>query len=440
MVLNVAVPVATSLLFLQQPSTVPQNATISPAVTVEVLDQFGRLMTADTNTVTIAFGTNPLGNGMLSGTLTVALAGGIATFSNLSINVIGNGYTLKATDSPDGLSVTSSTFNVTPIPGIFTWTGNGGDGSWTNPQNWSISGSPTPTDLYPGQYPGYEVDTAVFNNAATVSLNGNQSVAGIQFTSGAAITLKPTSSTDTLTVGTGGISTPPDPPVDGGEGGAGATTADTISAAVALTGNETWTINSGDSLTVSGTLSGSGCGLTASGGGTLVLGGSNSYSGGTILSSGVMVVASTSGLGSNGAAVTLNGGTLDLATGSSVNAYNVTVGSNATITTDRATRGPGITYTLGTLSIGASTLTVAGGANVSSGTAGVTFGATSFTGAPIQHHQPQARERRCSPWGRLPTASTPRPSRATATSPKPGSGVTVRAACCSGPVIPAPPS
>ena len=180
-VLNVAVPVATTLLFLQQPSTVSQNAAISPAVTVEVLDQFGRLMTTDTNTVTLAFARTLSARDAQRQT-TVAMVGGMATFSNLSINVIANGYTLKATDSPDGLSVTSSTFNVTPIPGTFTWTGNGGDGSWTTPQNWSISGSPTPTDLYPGQYPGYVVDTAVFNNAATVTLNGNQSVAGIQFT------------------------------------------------------------------------------------------------------------------------------------------------------------------------------------------------------------------------------------------------------------------
>ena len=49
--------------------------------------------------------------------------------------------------------------------------------------------------------------------------------------------------------------------------------ADSINAAVALTGNETWTINSGDSLTVSGNISGSGYGLTESGGGTLKLGG-----------------------------------------------------------------------------------------------------------------------------------------------------------------------
>ena len=78
--------------------------------------------------------------------------------------------------------------------------------------------------------------------------------------------------------------------------------------------------------------------------------------------------------------MTLNGGTLDLATGLSVNAYNVTVGGDATIATDLASSGGGITYTLGTLSIGANTLSVTVGTNVTSGTAGLTFGATTLSG------------------------------------------------------------
>jgi len=60
--------------------------------------------------VTIAIKTNP-GAGTLSGTLTVAAASGVATFTDLSINNIGTGYTLTATSG--GLtSATSSTFNI----------------------------------------------------------------------------------------------------------------------------------------------------------------------------------------------------------------------------------------------------------------------------------------------------------------------------------------
>jgi hypothetical protein len=62
---------------------------------VAVVDQFGNILTSDdSDTVTLTIGSNPSG-GTLSGTLTVS--GGIATFSDLSINVAGDGYTLHAT-------------------------------------------------------------------------------------------------------------------------------------------------------------------------------------------------------------------------------------------------------------------------------------------------------------------------------------------------------
>src|SRR6185295_1065761 len=59
---------------------------------------------------TMAIGTNP-GGGTLSGTTTVAASGGVASFSTLSINKAGPGYTLTA--SAAGLTgATSSTFNI----------------------------------------------------------------------------------------------------------------------------------------------------------------------------------------------------------------------------------------------------------------------------------------------------------------------------------------
>ena len=54
-------------------------------------------MTSDSSSVTLAIGTNP-GSGTLSGTVTVAAVNGVATFSNLSINKAGTGYTLTAAD------------------------------------------------------------------------------------------------------------------------------------------------------------------------------------------------------------------------------------------------------------------------------------------------------------------------------------------------------
>jgi hypothetical protein len=88
---------ADHLVFFQQPTDTAAGQTITPAVTVAVVDQFGNVVTSDnSDTVTLAIGTNPSG-GTLSGTLTVAVSGGIATFSDLSIDLAGDGYTLLAT-------------------------------------------------------------------------------------------------------------------------------------------------------------------------------------------------------------------------------------------------------------------------------------------------------------------------------------------------------
>ena len=171
----------------------------------------------------------------------------------------------------------------------------------------------------------------------------------------------------TLTSGTGGVT------IDG-------TTATQSIAGFTTTGSVSCTKTSG-TATISGAVSA--VNLTVSGGGTLVLSGSNTFSGTRTLTTGTLVLANTAALGAAGTALTLSGGTLDLAINASVNAYNITMGGSATIASDKATAASaGIIHTLGTLSIGAYTLTIAGGSNVTSGTAGVTFGAITHTAAP----------------------------------------------------------
>jgi hypothetical protein len=100
---------AAQLVFTVQPSNATSASAIIPAVVVALRDQYGNA-TAATNNVTMAIGTNP-STGSLSGTRTVAAVNGSATFSNLSIDKAGTGYTLSATSA--GLTGTTSTaFNV----------------------------------------------------------------------------------------------------------------------------------------------------------------------------------------------------------------------------------------------------------------------------------------------------------------------------------------
>ena len=102
-------PTPTILAFLVQPSNANTGATITPGVQVEVQYAGGRVNSA-TDSITIAIGTNP-GSGTLSGTLTVSAVGGVATFSDLSINNAGTSYDLTA--SSGGLTGdTSSSFDI----------------------------------------------------------------------------------------------------------------------------------------------------------------------------------------------------------------------------------------------------------------------------------------------------------------------------------------
>jgi len=120
---------ATTLAFGTQPSSVSFDFPITPAVTVKILDQYGNIVSNSTTGVTMAIGSNPA-SGTLSGTLTVNAVNGTATFSTLSINKPGNGYTLTATAT--GLTgITSSSFDIN----LYRYVVAGG--SWANTATWS---------------------------------------------------------------------------------------------------------------------------------------------------------------------------------------------------------------------------------------------------------------------------------------------------------------
>ena len=108
---NVTVGAATKLAFTVQPVNVAAGASITPAVAVSVEDAQGNVVTTATTPITIAIGPNP-SIGTLGGTTQVNAVAGVATFSALSINNVGTGYTLMA--SGTGLTAaTSGAFNVT---------------------------------------------------------------------------------------------------------------------------------------------------------------------------------------------------------------------------------------------------------------------------------------------------------------------------------------
>ena len=100
------------LAFIAEPSTAHAGAFITPAVQVAVEDTLGVVDTTFSGGITLTLSVNPAA-ATLSGTTTVVVVSGVASFSDLTINNVANGYVLAAASA--GLTtVTSTPFNIIP--------------------------------------------------------------------------------------------------------------------------------------------------------------------------------------------------------------------------------------------------------------------------------------------------------------------------------------
>lgn len=241
---------------------------------------------------------------------------------------------------------------------VYTWTGNGGNSNnWNTPRNWSNDTRPV-SDISNSTVEFSLLSTTNFSNNNNI---GALSLRGIQvFSPSGSISV---SGTDTITLGVGGVDL------------STATQNLTLATPIALGANQTWSVNSGRTLTVSGVVSGS-SNLTKSGAGTLLLTGANTYSGSTTVNAGTLTLGNAPSnpiAGSLTSAVTVNtGGTLG---GSGT--------VNGTLAVAGGTIAPGTSGT-GTFSAGNTTL--AGGSrytfeiNNATGTAGSSSGWDLLTG------------------------------------------------------------
>ncbi len=97
--------------FTGQPGGAPAGEPITPAVRVTVQDSTGQPATTFDGPVTVGLDANPTG-GALLGTARVNAANGVATFTDLSVDKAGSGYTLRATTS-GATGATSDPFDIT---------------------------------------------------------------------------------------------------------------------------------------------------------------------------------------------------------------------------------------------------------------------------------------------------------------------------------------
>src|SRR5260370_15853290 len=106
----------------------------NPAVTVDVEDQYGNVVSGDSSTVTLTLSIGTFEGG--SATVAAAASGGVATFSTLKIDMAGS-YMLEVTDGSLS-SASSSSFTVKPaaastisVAGFLSPTTAGAAGNFT---------------------------------------------------------------------------------------------------------------------------------------------------------------------------------------------------------------------------------------------------------------------------------------------------------------------
>ncbi len=179
---------ADHLLIAQQPTTATAAGTISPPVTVQVVDASGNIASGDASQVTIRLG-NGTGTGNLSGTTTVTAQNGLATFSDLAISAPGtysfvvsdgaltggvsNSFTVNSSSTPPtgGTLLTTTTLADT-APTIMI----GGSEVFTSKVAPVTAGGPVPTGSvtffsYNGTYPT-QIETVQGDGTAAMPLQG----------------------------------------------------------------------------------------------------------------------------------------------------------------------------------------------------------------------------------------------------------------------------
>ncbi len=403
---NINTGPAAALKFSVQP---PASANFQSAFTtaVQTVDAGGNPVTSFSGFVTVGLGTNPAG-GTLFGTVTIGLSSGVATFTTLDIDNIGNGYTLTA--STGGLtSATSNAFNVGAPSGVNAWINTAG-GNWGTASNWSKGTVPTASDTVAiAQSGNYTVNLDV--NASPVALGVGAPLGHQVLSVGANVLTLSTTNVFTPTgklslsggtiAGTGALTLLNGMDWSGGNltftGGISVTGPLTISGG----GTRTWTgaaiVESGNSVwTGAGTFnSGLGASLTIATGGTLDIQGDptwNNSQGGTAslnVLTGATLTRSTStnpvnffGVLNNAGAIAVNTGILSL-NGSSASSGSYTVTSGATLSFGGVTHAIG-----GTLSVAGRVTAFSGTVNASaaltgSGAVVVQGGTVTFDGASM---------------------------------------------------------
>jgi hypothetical protein len=205
---NVTVGPVTQLAFSTQPAGASGGTAFATQPVVVIQDAGGNTVTTDTHAVTMAIGTNP-STGVLT-TCTSTTTAGVAAFTGCTINKVGTGYTLTATDTLDaGLTHTSTAFNVivgAPAQLIFTvQPGNSAGGAALAPQPTvtidDAGGNTVPADTNAiAMTIGTNPSAGTLSTCAATTAGGVAAFTGCSINkAGTGYTLTATDATDVLT-------------------------------------------------------------------------------------------------------------------------------------------------------------------------------------------------------------------------------------------------
>ncbi len=188
----------------------------------------------------------------------------------------------------------SVTTTVLPVFHTVVWSGGGRSANWSDPANWAGGVAPVAGDDL--VFPGTAARLAATNDFPADTAFHSITIAGGDYVlAGNLLSLD----------GEGGLVA---------RGGNQTVSFDLLAATSGLPAPvaEPILVDEGDTLTLSGIISGSG-GLLEQGGGTLILSGANTYSGATTVLAGTLTLRNNSALGSAAAGTALHGGaTLNL--------------------------------------------------------------------------------------------------------------------------------
>lgn len=152
----------TALFYTVAPTTTQAGATLGPIV-VAARDAQGAVATGFMGTVSLAIGANP-GGGTLAGTAVANAVAGAATFTGLSIDRTGVGYTLVAT-SGALTSATSAPFNIVAGPAATL--------AFTVPPTGAVVGAPITPAVQVAARDALENAATTFTGAVTIAIGSN---------------------------------------------------------------------------------------------------------------------------------------------------------------------------------------------------------------------------------------------------------------------------